>query len=134
MDAVYLNSQNITGVDSNASEVKPYPTRMEALEAPGRMFLYFVFTTTALLAFTGNVVVIIVERYGTRSAKNLRKFLTNLAISDVLFGVICVPVSYTDFMLLRWIFPNWLCPLTQFVQVVSVFVTTFTLTVIGIER
>jgi Na+/H+ antiporter NhaA len=89
---------------------------------------------TSCLAFFGNVVVIIVEIFGKRSAINLRKFLINLAVSDILVGVFCVPFTYTDFMLGRWIFPFWLCPTAQFVQVLSVFVTAFTLTVIGIER
>lgn len=132
MDAVFQNSQNNTGVEANRSA--SYPNRLEALEAPMRSFLYLLFTSTALLALTGNVVVIVVERLGTRSAKNLRKFLTNLAVSDILFGVVCIPFSYTNFMLHYWMFPVWLCPLTQFVQVMSVTVTTFTLTVIGLER
>ena len=72
--------------------------------------------------------------FGKRSALNLRKFLINLAISDILLGVFCVPFTYTDFMLGRWIFPSWLCPAAQFIQILSVFVTAYTLTIIGIER
>jgi hypothetical protein len=64
----------------------------------------------------------------------LRKFLINLAVSDILFGVFCVPFTYTDVLLGRWIFPLWLCPTAQFVQILSVFVTSFTLTIISIER
>jgi hypothetical protein len=100
----------------------------------GRLFYEIIFTLIALLAFVGNSVVIVVEFYGKKTAKNLRKFLINLAVSDVLIGVFSVPFVYTDFMYGIWIFPNWLCPLSQFIQIISVFVTAFTLTVIGIER
>jgi hypothetical protein len=100
----------------------------------GRLFYEIIFTIIALLAFVGNSVVVVVEFYGKKTAKNLRKFLINLAVSDVLIGVFSVPFVYTDFMYGIWIFPNWLCPLSQFIQIISVFVTAFTLSVIGIER
>lgn len=134
MDPVWLNDQNITEPDSNISHPHPYPQRLEALDSPMRAFLICLYSVTSLLAFTGNIVVVVVEIFGKRSAKNLRAFLINLAISDILVGVFSVPFTYTDFMLGRWIFPFWLCPFAQFVQLLSVFVTAFTLTVIGIER
>ena len=100
----------------------------------GRLFYEIMFSLIALLALVGNSVVVVVQFYGKKTAKNLRKPLINLAVSDVLIGVFCVPFVYTDFMYGIWIFPNWLCPLSQFIQIISVFVTAFTLTVIGIER
>ena len=129
-----MNSKNITGDAENDTTRESYPHRLQAFETPMTIFLIILFTGTSILALIGNVVVIVVECYGVRSAKNMRKFLTNLAISDILFGVICVPFTYTDFMLGQWVFPVWLCPFSQFVQVLSVCVTTFTLTVIAIER
>lgn len=97
-------------------------------------FLITLYTSTAVLAFIGNLIVILVMKISRRCAKNLRKFLINLAISDLLVGVICVPFSYTYFMLRRWVFAPLLCPVSQFVLLTSGFVTAFTLTSIGIER
>ncbi|XP_054161227.1 neuropeptide Y receptor type 6-like [Oppia nitens] len=57
-----------------------------------------------------------------------------MAISDVVMAVLCVPFNYTSVMLGRWIFYHWLCPVAQFTQLLSVAVTSFILTVIGIER
>jgi hypothetical protein len=135
MDPIWLNSQNITAERIfNESTNITYPDRLEAFDTPMRTFLVCLYSMTSCLAFFGNVVVIIVEIFGTKSAANLRKFLINLAVSDILVGVFCVPFTYTDFMLGRWIFPLWLCPTAQFIQVLSVSVTIFTLTVIAIER
>ncbi len=135
MDPIWLNSQNITD-ESIYNEFidNSYFGQIEALDAPMRTFLVCLYSMTSCLAFFGNVVVIIVEIFGKRSAINLRKFLINLAVSDIMIGVFCVPFTYTDFMLGRWIFPLWLCPTAQFVQILSVFVTSFTLTIISIER
>jgi hypothetical protein len=135
MDPIWLNDQNITSSDiTNKSTDTSHSGQLEALDAPMRVFLVCLYSTTSCLAFFGNVVVIIVEIFGKRSAINLRKFLINLAVSDIMIGVFCVPFTYTDFMLGRWIFPFWLCPTAQFVQILSVFVTAFTLTIISIER
>lgn len=93
---------------------------LEALEPHLQTFLVCLYSLTAFFAFFGNLTVIIVEIYGKRSALNLRKFLINLAISDILLSIFCVPFSYTHFMLGRCIFPHLLCPLVQFAQLLSV--------------
>lgn len=112
----------------NATELEAVPSRM------GQLFLIILYSLTSLLALMGNVTVIVVEICGKESAHNIRKYLINLAVSDITIGVLCVPFTYTDFMLGQWIFPHWLCPTAQFVQLLSVFVTSLTLTFIGIER
>ena len=138
MDPLWLNNNNITSTDQIHNETfEKYSFQINRLEALGssmQLFMFFLYSLTSILALVGNLTVIIVEIFGKRSALNLRKFLINLAISDILLGVFCVPFTYTDFMLGRWIFPSWLCPAAQFIQILSVFVTAYTLTIIGIER
>lgn len=140
MDPLWLNTMNITGDSFNQSSVNrsanfdPSLNQLEILDRPTRTGLVILYSTTGVLAFVGNVIVIIVEIFGRRSAANLRKFLINLAISDILFGVFAVPFTYTDFMYGQWIFFPWLCPFAQFIQILSIFITSFTLTVISIER
>ena len=138
MDPLWLNHNNITSTDPIHNEtLEKYSFQINRLEALGssmQLFMFFLYSLTSVLALIGNLTVIIVEIFGKRSALNLRKFLINLAISDILLGVFCVPFTYTDFMLGRWIFSSWLCPVAQFIQILSVFVTAYTLTIIGIER
>jgi len=144
MDPVWLNTMNITGdgsqsnfTASNSSHLAfldPALSTLEILDPTSRTCLVLLYSATSVLAFVGNLMVIIVETFGRRSAANLRKFLINLAISDILFGVFSVPFTYTDFMYGRWIFFPWLCPWAQFIQILSIFITSFTLTLISIER
>lgn len=112
----------------NTAELEAVPSRI------AQWFLILIYSLTSFLALIGNITVIVVEICGKESAQNIRKYLINLAISDITIGVLCVPFTYTDFMLGQWIFPHWLCPTAQFVQLLSVFVTSSTLTFIGIER
>ena len=99
-DPVWLANSNFTLILLNDSS--GVSTEIGSLEAfgPGlQAFLIILYSLTTFLAFTGNGLVILVELYGKRSARNLRKFLINLAISDILIGVLSVPFIYTDFML-----------------------------------
>ncbi|KAJ6216331.1 hypothetical protein RDWZM_007488 [Blomia tropicalis] len=113
-----------------------HQTTLETIQSRTiQLLISILYTCTALVALIGNVIVIIVQCGGsTKKDSNIREYLINLALSDVMIGVLCVPFSYVDVVLGYWIFPVWLCPIAQFVQLWSVFVTAITLTIIGIER
>ena len=111
------------------------PTTLESVPSPhGQAFLISLYSVTSFLALAGNAAVMIVAAVGRESAHTLRASLANLAVSDVVVGVLCVPFTYTDFMLGQWVWPHWLCPTAQYVQLLSVAVTSLTLTLIGVER
>lgn len=133
------SSINVTAapdeVALNASTECFLPSTVETI--PSETLRYCIllwYIATALLALTGNVIVMIVQMYGLRSKGGIRKYLINLAISDIVSGVICVPFTYLNTVLGHWSFPLWLCPAGQFLQLLSVFVTSTTLSVIAIER
>ena len=92
------------------------------------------YSLTALASFIGNSIVLVVQIFGTESSKSIRKYLNNLAVSDITISVMSIPFTYTNNLMGRWIFPHWLCPTAQFFQLLSVFITSTTLTIIGIER
>ena len=96
--------------------------------------LFFLYSLTSLLTLIGNSIVIIVQLYGIESAQNIRKILLNLAFADIITGIFSVPTTFTNIVLGHWPFPNWLCPTAQYVQLLSVFVISFSLSIIGIER
>jgi hypothetical protein len=68
-----------------------------------QIFLIALYTLTAALALIGNVVAIWVLTYGKRSSRELRLFLVNLSLSDIMMALFSIPFTYTDFMLGRWV-------------------------------
>jgi hypothetical protein len=98
------------------------------------LFIECSYYMTSFLAFTGNVIVIIVALFGKLTNRNFRKFIINLAIADINMSVFCVPFHTSGYLYSRWIFPHFLCPVVHFVFLISLFVNTITLTVISIER
>ena len=134
-----FTSMNNTEIEYIQIETQPSdcfePSTLEIVASPHiRTFLYALYSATSLVALVGNAVVITVQLWGSESSRNIRKYLLNLAISDLLIGVCSVPMTYTNMVLGRWVFPHWLCPTAQYVQLLSVFVTSGTLSIIAIER
>lgn len=88
-----------------ASTVCFEPTSLESVESSlGQALLIALYSATSVLSLLGNIVVIIVQLYGRESSKNIRKYLLNLAISDLVTGVGSVPFTFTSIVYGHWVF------------------------------
>lgn len=96
--------------------------------------LIILFTLTTLLSIVGNGFVILVFARGRRSRTDLRPFLINLAICDLIMALFCMPFTFIYTMLDAWIFSKPMCPIVLFVQLLSVSGSVFTNMAIGIDR
>lgn len=81
----------------------------------GKMQIPF-YSIILLLSVVGNLLVIstLVQNRRMRTITNL--FLLNLAISDILLGVLCMPVTLVGTLLRHFIFGGFLCKLIPFLQ------------------
>ena len=133
MDAIkYFETRNKTFNETQVDEELP---RLEALEFwPYQVILIVLYSTTAFISLTSNMITIVVLIKGDRISSELWKYLVNLSVSDIVLSLLSIPFTYTSYMLNQWIFPTQLCPVVNFAQTCSVFVTVWTLTVIGIDR
>ncbi|XP_067930824.1 RYamide receptor-like [Watersipora subatra] len=87
-----------------------------------------------LLGASGNITSLVVFTNGRRCNTDIRAFLINLALADLLMAVICLPFSFSSALLYNWTFPEPLCPIILFMQVLSVTVSVYTNTAISIDR
>ncbi|XP_069557568.1 neuropeptide FF receptor 1 like 2 [Brachyistius frenatus] len=87
-----------------------------------------------LLCMVGNILVclIVLENRRMRTVTNL--FILNLAISDLLVGIFCIPTTLVDNLITGWPFSNNVCKMSGFVQGMSVSASVFTLVAIAVER
>lgn len=104
------------------------------LTSESKIGLIFLYSTTTLLAITGNVMVILVFTVGKWSRTDLRPFLINLAIADLVMAIFCMPFTFTYVVLDTWIFSKPMCPMVLFVQMVAVTASVSTNMAIGIDR
>lgn len=100
---------NGAAVGSGRSSSSSAPTEMPAWLIPS-------YSLILLCAVVGNLLVIstLMQNRRMRTITNL--FLLNLAISDMLLGVLCMPVTLVGTLLRNFIFGEFLCKLIQFAQ------------------
>lgn len=99
---------------SRSSGSSTTTTTTSATEMP--VWLIPSYSVILLCAVLGNLLVIstLMQNRRMRTITNL--FLLNLAISDMLLGVLCMPVTLVGTLLRNFIFGEFLCKLIQFSQ------------------
>ncbi|XP_053113020.1 neuropeptide FF receptor 2 [Hemicordylus capensis] len=87
-----------------------------------------------LLCMIGNGVVcfIVLRSKHMRTVTNL--FILNLAVSDLLVGIFCMPTTLLDNIISGWPFGNMVCKMNGMVQGISVSASVFTLVAIAVDR
>ncbi|NXD02710.1 NPFF2 protein, partial [Certhia familiaris] len=97
-----------------------------------------VFITSYLLIFllcmvgNGGVCFIILRSKHMRTVTNL--FILNLAVSDLLVGLFCMPTTLLDSIIAGWPFGSLVCKMSGMVQGISVSASVFTLVAIAMDR
>uniref|UniRef100_A0A6I8PEE6 Neuropeptide FF receptor 1 n=1 Tax=Ornithorhynchus anatinus TaxID=9258 RepID=A0A6I8PEE6_ORNAN len=87
-----------------------------------------------LMCMVGNTLVcfIVVKNRQMRTVTNM--FILNLAVSDLLVGIFCMPTTLVDNLITGWPFDNVMCKMSGLVQGMSVSASVFTLVAIAVER
>ncbi|XP_076162819.1 cholecystokinin receptor type A [Ptiloglossa arizonensis] len=90
--------------------------------------------TIFLLSVVGNSLVLITLARNKRMRTVTNVYLLNLAVSDLLLGVFCMPFTLLGQILKNFVFGITLCKLIPYFQAVSVSVGVWTLVAISLER
>ncbi|VDM61727.1 unnamed protein product [Angiostrongylus costaricensis] len=87
-----------------------------------------------ILGLAGNIILIIVTMKNKvlQSVQNM--FILNLAASDVIMCLLSLPITPVTNIYKNWYFGNVLCHLIPCVQGVSIFICTFSLGAIAVDR
>ena len=107
---------------------------LEAVERPIRTFLDTLYIITSLLALILNLIAFGIILRTKKTAKELKKYLANLTITDLVLGVFNVPFTYIDFMYGIWPFPSFVCPVWCVINVWVTFTNIYLLIAIGFGR
>ncbi|XP_026880838.2 prolactin releasing hormone receptor 2a [Electrophorus electricus] len=93
------------------------------------------YALVVLVGVFGNYLLLYVICH-TRKMHNVTNFfIGNLAFSDMLMCATCVPFTLAyAFNPRGWVFGRFMCYLVFLIQPVTVYVSVFTLTVIGVDR
>ncbi|KAG8177180.1 hypothetical protein JTE90_015788 [Oedothorax gibbosus] len=121
--------------ESNSyEELNQTTTHMMNIKDSGAWRLILPYSIIFILAVSGNVLVIVTLLVNKRMRTVTNVFLFNLAISDFLLGVFCMPFTLTGVLYRQFLFGSALCKLIPYFQAVSVSVSAWTLVSMSVER
>ena len=96
--------------------------------------LIIVYSLMMIVAFLLNIVIF----FTVLLSKNLRKpnilLSLNLIIANILTSSICMPFTMNSIIFKFWTFSELLCKMIPFIQSVTVFVISTTVTFISMDR
>lgn len=102
-------------VDSNNSVLVNPTTTTPAWLTTGRIQIPL-YATILLLAVIGNCLVILTLVQNRRMRTITNVFLLNLAVSDILLGVLCMPFTLIGTLLRDFVFGEFMCKIIPFLQ------------------
>ncbi|KAB0800485.1 hypothetical protein PPYR_06225 [Photinus pyralis] len=96
--------------------------------------VYVMYSIIFVVAMFGNGIIcyIVISSPRMRSVTNY--FIMNLAIGDILITIFCVPFTSVSYLQQYWSFGGFLCPVVNYSQAVSVFVSAYTMVAISVDR
>uniref|UniRef100_A0A8C4RCB1 Neuropeptide FF receptor 1 n=1 Tax=Erpetoichthys calabaricus TaxID=27687 RepID=A0A8C4RCB1_ERPCA len=103
-----------------------------SLAVAASYILSYLFIFILCMIGNGLVCLIVLKNKRMRTVTNL--FILNLAISDLLVGIFCVPTTLVDNLITGWPFSNAVCKMSGLVQGMSVSASVFTLVAIAVDR
>ncbi len=80
--------------------------------------IVFAIITVVGLIGNGCVLVVIIRNKNMRTVTNY--FIMNNAITDIVFLIICVPITGSQFLISEWIYGAFMCKLVAYMQYVSI--------------
>lgn len=122
------NTNSLSNSSSGSSDDK------ESKNILGNVILIFGYGILFLISLFGNSIVMYVILKNRRMYTVTNFFIANMAISDLFLTVFNVPFNIARNLMHEWPFGNLLCHLVNFSLMVSVYVSTFTLTSIALDR
>ncbi len=108
-----FNLHNHSSPQSNSLWSKSFQSNTPLLFS---FVLFFAYAIIFLIGLIANIFVIIVIIKCRRMRTLTNRFLLNLAISDLLATLICLPPTAYHHYDKRWIFGEFLCRFVPFIQ------------------
>lgn len=91
-----------------------------------RILIYFFYMSIFFIALLGNSLVCYVFYANIRMRTLTNYFIVNLAVSDILIALFCVPTSFiSTLILMYWPFGLEVCVIVNFLQVRNFFISYF---------
>ncbi|XP_061115435.1 neuropeptide FF receptor 1 like 2 [Conger conger] len=121
------------GTTGNVTQGNTYfPYYQHSLPVATSFILAYLFIFLLCMLGNGLVCLIVLRNRRMRTVTNL--FILNLAVSDLLVGIFCIPTTLVDNLITGWPFSSAVCKMSGLMQGMSVSASVFTLVAIAVDR
>ena len=112
------------------------PSQADAVPFYLKVLASLFYNVSMVMGIGGNILVLLVVLYYQRTSKTVTSFfIINLAISDLIFAILCIPSTYiTAYLIQHWPFHSFLCIFFNYMQMVSVMQTVYTLVWMTLDK
>ena len=124
-NGTYVNNTNITDSQAGNQFILPWWRQM---------IWTVLFVGMIAVATGGNLIVIWIVMAHKRMRTVTNYFLVNLSIADAMVSTLNVTFNYTYMLNSHWTFGNLYCKISQFIAVLAICASVFTLMAISIDR
>lgn len=115
---------NVTDIDSNKFTLPLWR----------QIVWYCLFVSMIIVATGGNLIVIWIVLVHKRMRSVTNIFLVNLSIADTMVSLLNVTFNFYYMLHSHWTFGNLYCKVSQFIAVLTICASVFTLMAISIDR
>lgn len=96
--------------------------------------IILMYAIITIIAIGGNGVVCYLVYAYKRMHTVPNYFIVNLACSDIIMAVFCIPFTSVANLLNYWPFGELMCPTVSYIQMVAVFLSAYTLVSMSVDR
>lgn len=127
------SDDNMTAISNDTNATYDYYPN---IKVPAYMIVGFslAYSLVFVVGLVGNVLVVLVVLKNPCMRSVTNYFLVNLAISDILVCLFCVPINLLSNLFSGWVFGSVMCKMVPFFQGLSVSASVNTLMAISIDR
>lgn len=108
-----ITSATVTGNVNDSVTGKGHPPYLPRLSAEIQIAFYAIIF---ILAFVGNLLIIITLIQNKRMRTVTNVYLLNLAVSDLLLALVCMPFTLVPVLLMDFIFGKFMCIFIRYLQ------------------
>ena len=100
-----------------------------------QVLIIVMYSVVTVIAIGGNGIVCYLVYAYKRMHTVPNYFIVNLAISDIMMAVFCIPFTFVASLILNyWPFGELMCPIVCYIQIAAVFLSSYTLVAMSIDR
>lgn len=134
-NASFYSSENREAMNSTNGSDTGYSGGPLVVPIYQQTIIITMYSIIILLSVFGNSIVCYIVFSSKQMRTVMNYFIVSLALSDIMMAVICIPFTFiANLVMNEWPFGVALCPIVTFLQVVSVFMSSFTLVAISLDR